>query len=862
MLEQLQTQITTSALIHGIEVDLRDAVRNCLPGLSIDELFTEERIVRARKRRKEDGKRDTPTDLDLLNYMDFQDTIEVLQSNRDRLSHEMQSAVSYLADAADVLSPIRNRVAHSRPLEIEDPFDVEKIATKLTSWPMDWPATEEILNLLRSDPSKILKLKVRLATDPTEGPSHNLPAADFSETGFFGRNEEKRKVIQAIKGPWPVISITGDGGMGKTSLALKVAYELLEDSDCEFESIVWVTAKATILTPTEIENISDAIQDSLGLLTAARRELAGDSSIENPLEELLDYMAEFSILLILDNLETVLDTQLTDFLDQLPKGSKVLLTSRIGVGQYEYKVPTGPMSESESIALLMRLAKARGVDVLAKADGAKIKSYVAQMHGNPTHIKWFVSSVQTGMRPEDALADDGLVLDFCMTNVYEFLNSDAKAVLAAMQTENGPLNLGELQAMLNYSAGELTEAVNSLTRSNFISLVSLSHDHYRGSYFELSEQARKYLDKRRPVSNEDRQTFRRKLDGLRSDGKSIQREGKSNPYDWTIIQADVKGEFPAARLLKHAIQNSAQNPAKAVANCSEAQTLSPEYPEVWRVTGQIEWEQGDLFAARTSFDRSVNGPSEPSHISLYFAGRFYIESDEDCHKGVELLNKANSAKPGEPEILAMLSHGYRSIDEPDLALDYALSVVVLPSGFRTDALYFVMETACPLLNNYAQGGYSDQVFGIARRLLDTLKKIPIEDVSSVTDYLHFISFVLRETVVDTTEGNYELRDLLGQVADLIRRAEPSETHRFVGRVKVPPKDGYTFLKSLEPGYRNASKPDYFLHLKGMRDRTQWEYIEPGVYLVFDPAKREDGKLRAEDAVCLAVSDSTQTNHQY
>ncbi|MGH4021865.1 MAG: ATP-binding protein [Pseudonocardiaceae bacterium] len=87
---------------------------------------------------------------------------------------------------------------------------------------------------------------------------------DFDETGFFGRRQQVNRVKRIINGAYPVVSILGDGGIGKTSVALKVAYELLDDQNGKFDAIVWVSAKATVLTAHEIKRINGAIEDSLG----------------------------------------------------------------------------------------------------------------------------------------------------------------------------------------------------------------------------------------------------------------------------------------------------------------------------------------------------------------------------------------------------------------------------------------------------------------------------------------------------------------------------------------------------------------------------------------------------------------------
>src|SRR5690606_12912493 len=124
-------------------------------------------------------------------------------------------------------------------------------------------------------------------------------------------------------------------------------------------------------------------------------QLAGEGAYD-PTKEVLNYLAEFKILLILDNLETVLDNRIKSFLGRLPQGSKVLITSRIGVGAYEYPIKLQPLEETEAVQLLRALISARNVTTLADTNTRKLARYCKRMNYNPGFIKWFVSAVQAG----------------------------------------------------------------------------------------------------------------------------------------------------------------------------------------------------------------------------------------------------------------------------------------------------------------------------------------------------------------------------------------------------------------------------------------------------------------------------------
>ena len=90
---------------------------------------------------------------------------------------------------------------------------------------------------LKLDPSFVLSLII--PADESDGENNNnLPPPDFDETGFIGRRQQISQLIKLCHGPYPVITIVGDGGLGKTALALKVGYEVMDGSSPK-SSVNW-----------------------------------------------------------------------------------------------------------------------------------------------------------------------------------------------------------------------------------------------------------------------------------------------------------------------------------------------------------------------------------------------------------------------------------------------------------------------------------------------------------------------------------------------------------------------------------------------------------------------------------------------
>jgi predicted ATPase/DNA-binding SARP family transcriptional activator len=173
--------------------------------------------------------------------------------------------------------------------------------------------------LLDQDPS--LDAQPR---SPRERPHHNLPAA---LTSLVGREDDllvTRKLLEAYR----LVTLTGVGGVGKTRLAVQCATDL----EPRFADGAWLVELAPISDP---DLVPGKVAATLGL-----RERGGQSVTD----VIVDYLADRSLLLVVDNCEHVIDAaaRLVDTLLNAAPHLHVLGTSREPLGfPYEqvFRVP-------------------------------------------------------------------------------------------------------------------------------------------------------------------------------------------------------------------------------------------------------------------------------------------------------------------------------------------------------------------------------------------------------------------------------------------------------------------------------------------------------------------------------------------
>ncbi|MCA1729377.1 MAG: tetratricopeptide repeat protein, partial [Actinobacteria bacterium] len=179
---------------------------------------------------------------------------------------------------------------------------------------------EERANLLAVVPQRD-KATIPAAPVTVSGP--NLPTPS---TALLGRERELGK-IRAFLREVRLLTLTGTGGVGKTSLAVKAARDAAElfPDGAVFVALAPL-GNSGFVVPT--------VAQSLGL-----REARG----QTPRETLQAYLREKQLLLVLDNFEHVLEAarEVVGVIDTCPKLS-VMVTSRAPLrvrGEQEYPVP-------------------------------------------------------------------------------------------------------------------------------------------------------------------------------------------------------------------------------------------------------------------------------------------------------------------------------------------------------------------------------------------------------------------------------------------------------------------------------------------------------------------------------------------
>jgi tetratricopeptide (TPR) repeat protein len=274
-------------------------------------------------------------------------------------------------------------------------------------------------------------------------PWHNLPQRTYA--AFIGRQEELAQLTRLLL-PHPrsrhfVVTIDGIGGVGKSALALELAYRCREGyaslpEDERFAAIIWVSAKRTLLTASGIQqrrqtfNTLDDLFREVATVLEQSTILQANSDERRSLVERA--LAAQRTLLVVDNLETVDDEELLSFLRELPDPTKAIVTTRHRI-DIAYAIRITGLPHPDALQLMQVEGEMKGV----RLTSIEMDDLERRTGGVPLAIQWSIGLMSLGHSVESVLRRLGSgqsdIARFCFAeSVAQIRGRDAYRLLLAL----------------------------------------------------------------------------------------------------------------------------------------------------------------------------------------------------------------------------------------------------------------------------------------------------------------------------------------------------------------------------------------------------------------------------------------------
>lgn len=246
---------------------------------------------------------------------------------------------------------------------------------------------------------EIAQHAIRATQAAVQRPPSNLPAA---LTPLFGRDMALSQLADRLqRSTLRLLTLVGEGGIGKTRLAIELASRLLS----AFPGGVYFVALSAL---NDVGLVPSAIAQAIKLQVAVGRSY---------LDALKEWLAEREVLLVLDNFEHILDATgiIIEVLMSAP-GLKIIVTSReplATIGEHVFPVsslpvpdpmhpqPVESLDQYSSIALFCSRAEAMRFGFALTEDNApSVTDICRRLDGSPLAIELAAAQVD-GLEVDD-----------------------------------------------------------------------------------------------------------------------------------------------------------------------------------------------------------------------------------------------------------------------------------------------------------------------------------------------------------------------------------------------------------------------------------------------------------------------------
>jgi len=250
----------------------------------------------------------------------------------------------------------------------------------------------------------------------------NLPAPTYTE--FIGREAEMSRLLELLSSNHPahIITVSGIGGVGKTSLVVEAASKCLKAS-CDnlpdaptFDAIIFTSAKQQYLTssrflgrPQVQRNLRDIFRE---IAVTLNEPTITQSTPEEQSARVSQILSRQRTLLIVDNMETMQDDQeVIGFLYDLPADVKIVITIRKRMGFVPIVLPS--LLEAEGLELIKQQAQEKGITL----SDSESRQLYEQTGGVPIAIVYAIGQIYQGYSLKLVLmwlaSNTGDVAQFC-----------------------------------------------------------------------------------------------------------------------------------------------------------------------------------------------------------------------------------------------------------------------------------------------------------------------------------------------------------------------------------------------------------------------------------------------------------------
>jgi hypothetical protein len=416
----------------------------------------------------------------------------------------------------------------------------------------------------------------------------NLPALPM---GYVERTRLEELVRSHLENDrHQIVTLVGRGGIGKTSLALKVLHELLPSK--RYNIVVWFSARDIDLTIQGVKQVRPEVFTIKDIASQYAKLLGVDDKVQNKevkLEPIKHFEKELGksewgpVLFVFDNFETLqspVDTY--NWIDTyIRPPNKILITSRLRDFKGDYPVDIAGMDHIESSQLILVNAQALGIENTLRS--TEIKEIYEESEGHPYIMKIILGELAdrgSWSRPSKVLSNREDILNALFERTFSTLTPLEQRIFLTVSDWRSSVPQMFVSAALRRSGDNLGDPDDAIDRLVRVSMVERSVDASDIAHLTVPLAAALFGKRRLQFSS---------INALiKNDVQFLQSAGTSD------ARTDQKNFFP--RLKSYFKNISAKIERKETSLTEERLTLeyfAGQFPAAWRLLSDLEQDVYD-----------------------------------------------------------------------------------------------------------------------------------------------------------------------------------------------------------------------------------------------------------------------------
>lgn len=452
--------------------------------------------------------------------------------------------------------------------------------------------TAEFINYATGDSEQVdvedyLTVPVELEESETHGKREldiqgnvlgNLPDARPDYVRRKKLEAELHKTVTETS--YPIVTLHGRGGIGKTSLALRVAHDIATSSAPKFDQIIWLSARDIDLLPTGPVEVRPAFTDLEGAASALADWIDSEPTIEG-FREALGSANDSGTLFIFDNFESINEKiGFQKFLGQSTRHpNRVLITTRERAFKGDFPIDVSGMELPEATELLRSVATQAGREGLFDPETIGRIHSVAEGHAYVMRLlagEVIANGQASGLK--QTLGRSESILDSVFERSFGQLSESGRAVFLTIGGWKSTVAESSILAVLGQRDIDVLEGLSECTM-----LALLEEDQFSGGEpaYWAPQLARTFAERKLKGAT-DQMAIKSDLDQLTR--FKVVPTGQAS----RTKETDVIGRFEAYAYMQ--LKNGSKEQIRRIDSIFEA--IAGRHPASWRSLVEFRKRRG------------------------------------------------------------------------------------------------------------------------------------------------------------------------------------------------------------------------------------------------------------------------------